>query len=87
MSEEYVEAILLWSDRGPSESVSAWFRERSLAVTPMRAGMLLAGPLEVFEKAFHLALADAARPVSLPVPDELKAHVVSITIPRPRRLH
>jgi len=63
MNEEYVEAILLWGERGPSEAVSAWFRERSFDVRPMRAGLLLAGSHEVFEKTFHLPLAEAVPPI------------------------
>ena len=68
MSEDHVEAILLWSAQGPSPAAERWLSDRGLAVTPMQAGLLVSGRREAFEAAFGLSLAGRDLPVSLPVP-------------------
>ena len=83
MSEDHVEAILLWSAEGPSPAVERWFSDRGLAVTPMRAGLLVSGSRKVFERVFGVTLAGRDLPVSLPVPAPLGDAVAAISIRRP----
>jgi hypothetical protein len=83
MSEDHVEAILLWSAKGPSPAAERWLSDRGLMVTPMRAGLLVSGGREAFEVAFGVALAGRDLPVSLPVPVPLGDNVAAISIRRP----
>jgi hypothetical protein len=87
MSEDHVEAILLWSAKGPSPAAERWLSDRGLAVTPMRAGLLVSGSREVFEAVFGVALVGRALPVALPVPVELGDNVAAISIRRPPGYH
>ncbi len=43
MSNDYIEAILIWSEKGPSPDVDIWFTQRGLKVAPMRQGLLISG--------------------------------------------
>jgi hypothetical protein len=86
-SEDHVEAILVWSDRGPSDTVARWLTERGFAVKPMRAGLLVSGDSARFEAVFSTPLAGAERPLSLPIPATLRSNVQSIGIPELRRPH
>jgi hypothetical protein len=83
MSEDHVEAILLWSANGPSPAAERWLTDRGLAVTPMRAGLLILGDREVFEAVFGVPLASRDLPLSLPVPAALGDNVAAISIRRP----
>ena len=85
VSEDFIEAILVWSNRGPSDAVEQWLSQRGLQVKPMRAGLLISGELARFEAVFSTDLKGAERPVSLPVPDALNPYVQSIGIPKLRR--
>ena len=51
----------------------------------MQAGLLITGERSQFEEVFGLELDIEEPPVHLPVPETLKSHVSSITIPAPRR--
>lgn len=83
MKERHVEMVLLWSDAGPSDAVRKWFESRGLAVLPMAAGLLISGPESRVASALSVDL--KAPPQVVPVPDDLKPHVASIAVPRPRR--
>ena len=79
---DHVEAVLVWSDHGPSDAVDRWLADRGFQVQKMRAGLLVSGPKERFESAFGVSLKAPAR---LPVPEALAPHVASIGVPAPRR--
>lgn len=83
MSENHLEAILLWSAKGPSLAVERWLSNRGLAVAPIGAGLLVSGGREVFEAAFGVSLVGLDLPIDLPVPVELHDHVAAISIRRP----
>ena len=85
MTNDYIEAILIWSEKGPSTAVGDWFTERGLKVTPMRKGLLISGGQSIFEDVFQVEQLRPERPLALPVPTELSDHVSTITIPKPRR--
>lgn len=78
----YIEAIVAWSDKGPSSIVTNWLSEYSMSFSPMRNGLLISGSQELFEAAFHVDLSGSKRPLSLPIPDKLKDFISSIVIPK-----
>ena len=79
--DDYVEAILVWHDRGPVPEVEQWLRERGLQTLPMAAGLLVTGTLRQFASAFPIDPSRGQPPVDVPVPPELRDGVASITIP------
>ena len=85
MDPDYIESLLVWNERGASDSVRQWFVDHGFNVTPMRAGLLITGPRDRFETLFGVDLKDAEPPIQLPIPRELSPHVASFGIPRPRR--
>jgi hypothetical protein len=85
MTDDYIEAILIWSEKGPSTAVNAWFTKRGLKVAPMRKGLLISGEQSIFEDVFQVEPLRHERPLALPVPAELSDHVSTVTIPKPRR--
>ncbi len=85
MNQDYIEALLVWNERGSSDSARQWFVDRGFDVTPMRAGLLIAGPKTRFENSLEVDLKDAEPPIQLPIPREISQHVTSFGIPRPRR--
>jgi hypothetical protein len=87
MDRNYVEAFLLWNERGSHESVAKWLAEHKLNARPMKTGLLVSGPARHFESAFGVSLENAAAPVQLPVPEEISPYTASIGIPKPRQYH
>jgi hypothetical protein len=87
MDTDFIESLLVWNERGPSEGVRRWFIDRGFDVTPMRAGLLISGPRAAFETALSVDLEDVDPPVDLPIPREVREHVASFGIPRPRRIY
>ena len=85
MTYDYIEAILTWSEKGPSTAVDDWFTQRGLTVTPMRKGLLISGEQSIFEDVFKIKPPPSDRPLALPVPAELSDHVSTVTIPKPRQ--
>ena len=83
---DFIESILVLNERGSSERVQQWFIDRGFNVTPMRAGLLISGPRATFETALSVDLEDVELPVDLPIPPEVREHVSSFGIPRPRRI-
>ena len=91
MDTDFIESILVWNERGPSEAVREavrqWFIDRGFNVTPMRAGLLISSPRATFEAALSVNLRDLEPPVELPIPPEVRERVASFGIPRPRRIY
>lgn len=87
MDPDYIEALLVWNERGGSDSVRRWFVDRGFNVMPMRAGLLISGPRSGFERALSVDLEGVEPPIELPIPREVREHVTSFVIPRPRRIH
>jgi hypothetical protein len=85
LSPEYVEAV---AELRPSASPGAaerWLKGQGFRVSAIRAGLLVQGDQETFERAFGVDLGRATPPVALPIPAELAEVVAAITIPAPRR--
>jgi hypothetical protein len=87
MDSGYIESLLVWNERGASEWVRQWFVDHGFDVKPMQAGLLIAGPRAKFETVLSVDLEDAEPPIQLPIPHEVREHVASFEIPRPRRIY
>jgi hypothetical protein len=62
--------------------VATWLRRRGLDALPLVVGLLATGEATAVRAAF------GAEPEgTLPVPEELRAHVASVAVFRQRRLH
>ena len=85
VENDYIEAVLIWSKKGPSEAAIRWFVDRGYGTMPMIAGLLINGSKACFEAAFDVDLTVSEPPITLPVPDALGEAVSSIIIPKPRK--
>ena len=50
--DEYVEAILVWSDQGPAAEVESWLHDHGFQTQEMAAGLLVSGTGRQFKAAF-----------------------------------
>ena len=67
---------------GDLERVGGWLRERNLEVSPLLVGLLATGDGAAVRAAF------GAEPEGqLPVPEELRADVESVSVVPPKHLH
>lgn len=82
--DDFLEAVLVWKTGADSGDMGAWFERRGFIATPMQAGLLLGASIDVFNQVFECDVRSLPRPALLRVPPELRAHVKSIEIPRPR---
>lgn len=85
VENDYIEAVLIWSNKGRSEAAILWFVDRGFRTMPMKAGLLFSGSKACFEAAFDVDLAVSEPPITLSVPDALGEAVSSIIIPKPRK--
>jgi hypothetical protein len=85
--DDYIEAILVWSDQGPAPEVESWLRTHGFQTMEMAAGLLVTGTRRQFAEAFGIDPTARERPLELPVPDELRDKVASIMIGPPRRIY
>lgn len=88
MSDQHIELFVKYVAGGDEEHVRKWLADHGLASDPMQAGhLLVSGGSDQVEKAFGVTLEGRSRPFDVPVPDELKPYVESITIPRSRKFY
>jgi hypothetical protein len=87
MAGDYLELFLKWAPGGENPDVKAWLAKHDLSVMRMTNGLLVSGSRPSVEKAFSVSLQDVQGSFEVPVPDELKSHVASITLPGPRSYH
>lgn len=87
MTQEYLEAILVWTENGPSPVANQWLVDHGLQATPMRRGLLISGDCQHFEAAFQVDLKSLALPLAVSIPSELHDIVSSITVPKPPEYH
>ncbi len=81
IDDSYIEGIVELADREAGERVEHWLRERGLDCIPMQVGFLVTGNRAAFEAAFGVSLLQASLPLRLPIPEELRGQVASVTIP------
>lgn len=89
MPQEYVEAIVVLKDDASRALMEKWLESRGLGAARMRAGLLATGAKSSFQSAFGTDLREVDNPghgkIDLPVPDELREYIISITIrPNPQ---
>lgn len=84
VENDYIEAFVIWSNKGRSEAAIRWLVDRGFRTMPMKAGLLINGSKARFEAAFDVDLAVSEPPITLSVPDALGEAVSSINIPKPR---
>jgi hypothetical protein len=74
-------AVEFRSDADPS-AVASWLRQHDLDAMPLVVGLLATGDAAAVRAAFG-----ADPHGTLPVPEELRAHVQSVAVVPPKRLH
>jgi len=79
---QHCEVVVRLRPGGDPERVRGWLRERNLEVLPLVVGLLATGDAHVVRAAF-----DAEPQDELPVPDELRADVESVSMLPPKQLH
>ncbi|HET8781030.1 MAG TPA: hypothetical protein VFM63_01340 [Pyrinomonadaceae bacterium] len=87
MADDYIELFLKWSAGADQDFVRSWLDQRDLTNMKMKFGLLVSGTKAAIENALAVSLANVQPPAELPIPPELKAHVASITFPKPRSYH
>lgn len=87
MADDYIEVFLKWTPRAVTHVVREWLEQHGLSVATMKSGVLLSGTRNQIERAFSVSLENIEPPVNLPVPVELRDHVDSVTVPKPRSYH
>ena len=87
MAYDYMELFLKWREKADTRTVDEWLRRHDLSAATMKSGLLLSGDRKQIEKVFAVSLDDIQPAASLPVPAELRDHVESIIVPRPRSYH
>jgi hypothetical protein len=84
---DFYEVLLKWTPSGADPRVGEWLEGQGLTAMSMKAGMLtLASPGQI-ERSFGVSVESAQPPLELPVPQELKSAVSSITVLKPRSYH
>jgi hypothetical protein len=84
---DFYEVLLKWTPSGADPRVGEWLEGRGLTAMSMKAGLLtIASPGQI-EKSFGVSVEGAQPPFELPVPEELRSAVSSITVLKPRSYH
>ncbi len=87
MPGDFFEVLLKWTPSGADPRVRDWLERQGLTAMSMKAGMLtIASPGQI-EKSFGVSVEGAQPPLELPVPEELRSSVSSITVLKPRSYH
>jgi hypothetical protein len=76
---DHVEVVFELRPGGDRAQVSRWLQDHGLDALPLVVGVLATGAREQFARAFGVDPGD-----DIPVPDELREHVTSIS-PVPRK--
>jgi hypothetical protein len=80
--QQHVEVAVELRPGADSGVVANWLRQHGLDVMPLVVGLLATGDATAVRAAF------GAEPQgTLPVPEELRAHVESVAVVPPKRLH
>jgi hypothetical protein len=80
--QQHVEIAVELRPGADADVVAAWLRRQGLDAMPLVVGLLATGDAAAVRAAF------GAEPQgTLPVPEELRAHVASVAVVPPKRLH
>jgi hypothetical protein len=80
--QQHVEVVVELRPGADRGVVAAWLRQHGLDAVPLVVGLLATGDATAARAAFGVDLDGA-----LPVPEELRAHVESVAVVPPKRLH
>lgn len=83
----FYEVLLKWSASGADPRVREWLEGRGLTAMSMKAGMLTLASSSQIEKSFGVSVEGVRPPLELPVPEELRSSISSITVLKPRSYH
>jgi hypothetical protein len=84
MAGEFFEVLLKWTPSGTDPHVREWLEGQGLTAMPMKAGMLTLASRSQIEKSFGVSVGDAQPPFEVPVPEELRPYLSSVTVLKPR---
>jgi hypothetical protein len=80
--QQHLEVVVELRPGADPDHAATWLRQQGLEVLPLVVGFLAAGDAATVAAAFR-----AEPKGQLPVPDELRAHVESVSIAPPKQLH
>jgi hypothetical protein len=84
---DFYEVLLKWTPSGADPRVREWLEGQGLTTMSMKAGILtIASPRQI-DKSFGVSVEGVQPPFELPVPEELRSCVSSITVLKPRSYH
>jgi hypothetical protein len=87
MAGGFFEVLLKWTPSGADPRVRDWLERQGLTAMPMKAGMLTVASRSQIEKSFGVSVEDVPPPLELPVPEELRPYLSSVTVLKPRSYH
>jgi hypothetical protein len=85
--DKFIELFVKWKPSASIPVARQWFEQRDLTMTAMKAGALLTGSKAQIERAFAISLDDIQPVGNLPLPQQLRDHVETISLMRPRSYH
>jgi hypothetical protein len=80
--QQHVELVVEFRPGADAGVVANWLRQHSLDALPLVVGLLATGDAAAVRAAFGTEPQG-----TLPVPEELRAHVASVAVVPPKRLH
>jgi hypothetical protein len=80
--QQHVEVVVQLRPGADPGVVANWLRQHGLDAVPLVVGLLATGDASAVRGAFGPELQGM-----LPVPEELRAHVESVAVVPPRRMH
>jgi hypothetical protein len=80
--QQHLEVVVELRPGADPDDVASWLRRRSLEVLPIVVGLLATGDAAAVRAAFGTESEGLLR-----VPDELRAHVGSVSVVPPKQLH
>jgi hypothetical protein len=87
MAGDFFEVLLKWTPSGADPHVREWLEGQGLTAIPMKAGMLTVASRSQIENSFGVSVEDVQPPFELPVPEELRPYLSSVTFLKPRSYH
>jgi hypothetical protein len=84
MAHNFVEAFLKLKPGPGAGRVGKWLEQQGLSVLPIRAGLMVSGSVEVFNRVFACDVSTLPSPARLQPPEAVADEVELVEIPRPR---
>lgn len=84
MGHQHVEAFVKLRPAADAGHVRGWLEQQGLSVLSIKAGLVISGTAEVFNRVFACDVSTLPRPARLQPPAPIADEVEVIEIPRPR---